>query len=877
MMIRGLTWLFEYRQRQEIVTARGVGDDGESPAALSSAREGAHWIFFCCCLGLLLVSNAGLADEKSDVDAPDSAGLDFFESKVRPVLVKHCYECHSGGTAEGGLRVDSRAAIRKGGERGPAVVPKRPKASLLLTAVSHSDADLQMPPKAARLPDAVVADLTNWIKIGAPDPRNDDVQSTTDDAWAGMEAAKKYWAYQPLVAAAPPAVEDPTWSRGDVDRFVLATLSRNGMRPAANASPRTLLRRVHFDLVGLPPSLAAIDRFLASHKQHGMDVALANEVDELLQLPQFGERWGRHWLDVARFGESSGGESNISFPYAWRFRDYVIDAVNADIPYDRFLTEQIAGDLLPCEDQAERARLLIATGFLAVGTRNLGEMNKKKFQSDLVDEQIDSLTRAVMASSVACARCHHHKFDPFSMEDYYGLAGVFASTKTFFGTFVSPSNGQSGDPLVLPRVEGQRILHKSLPPKRFEKLKSQLAELRAERKEIDAAQLALFSGKKPKRTFTLREVLANRWRAGPIEGKLETVDDKGIALPLAMGVLDGEKIVDVPLLARGEIGREGEIVPRAFPRAIPVEGVPSIPQEQSGRLELAQWVTHPDHPLTSRVFVNRVWYHLFGRGLVATVDNFGTTGDAPSHPELLDSLAVGFVNDNWSLKRLIRTLVLSQTYRQASTYNAAAFRQDPENHLLWRMSKRRLEAEAIRDAMLFVSGRLDESRPDGSLVATVIRDRPISLIGLDKRLPKDLDGSVHRSVYLPVVRDRLPDILELFDFAEPSLVTGQRETTNVPVQALYLMNSPFVQQRAGEMAARLLRETTSDSECVDQAFQLCFGREPDPAERERSLAFLHQKIPNLAAATEKQEQGNDLTMMSFCQALLSTAEFRNLD
>ncbi|HIE99765.1 MAG TPA: DUF1553 domain-containing protein [Planctomycetes bacterium] len=826
---------------------------------------------FCIYMALFMTTPV-MAAEGDGPDQQESGGNDFFESKIRPVLVKHCYECHAAGTAEGGLRVDFQTAIRTGGERGPAVVPKHPEASVLLTAITHADPDLLMPPKGGKLSDSVIEDFRKWIKMGAPDPRKDTV-AATEGSWAGLDAAKDHWAYQPLTVSELPGVDDKDWPRSSVDSFVLAMLNRNGIKPSPDALPRTLLRRLHFDLVGLPPSLAVIDRFVAVQQQHGMDVALEKEVDELLQSPQFGVRWGRHWLDVARYGESSGGESNISFPYAWRYRDYVIDAVNADIPFDRFLTEQIAGDLLPYDDDAERARLLTATGFLAVGTKNLGEANDKKFKADTVDEQIDSLTRGVMASSVACARCHHHKFDPFMMEDYYGLAGVFASTETFFGTFVSPANNKGGHPLVLPRLANQKILHKSLSPKKFEELKARFAVLEATRLEIEESQKAAFAGKKPKKQFTLRDVLANLWGRGPVEGKLETLDDKGQALPLAMGVLDAEEVLDVPLLARGEIGREGEIVPRAFPRALPIAGTPSIPAQQSGRLELAQWLTNEEHPLTTRVFVNRVWKHLFGRGIVATVDNFGSTGEAPSHPELLDTLAVGFINDGWSLKRLVRSLVLSRTYRQASTYNADVFRQDPGNRLLWRMPKRRLEAESIRDAMLVVAGELDESRPDGSLVATMIGDKPISLIGLDRKLPKDLDGAVYRSVYLPVIRDRLPDVLNLFDFAEPSFVTGDRETTNVPVQALYLMNSSFVQDRAKQLAARLERETSQDEELVQRTFLLCFGREPDAEEKDRSLAFLGQDVSSDSA----ESTNRDLTVLSFCQAMLSTAEFRNLD
>lgn len=809
-------------------------------------------------------------DDRSLADA-DPGAIAFFESKVRPVLVRHCYECHSAaeGTAEGELRLDSRTAIRRGGSRGPAVVPGRPHASILITAVSHSDPDLKMPPKS-RLPEAVIANLRKWIEMGAPDPRTNDV-SEANAAWQGLKAARDHWAYQAPVATTSPAVNNDRWPRDEVDRFILATLEANGMSPTPDASPDTLLRRLHFDLVGLPPSLAARTQFLAACDERGIDAAVEAAVDELLRSPQFGERWGRHWLDVARFAESSGGESNISFPHAWRYRDYVIDAVNADVPYDRFLTEQIAGDLLPYDSNAERARLLVATGFLAVGTKNMGENNEAQFEADLVDEQIDSLTRAVMSSSVACARCHHHKFDPFSMQDYYALAGIFRSTKTFFGTHTSPANIRSGDPLPLPRVEGQQIFHPSLKPKRFEDLKAKFAELEAEWAEIEAARRALFAGKKPDKTFTLREVLANIWRRGPIEGQLESVDDQGHALPLAMGVLDRDKIVDAPLLARGEIGRPGKVVPRAFPQSINVNAELSMPSGQSGRLELAAWLTNARHPLTSRVFVNRVWSHLFGTGLVSTVDDFGTTGTAPSHPELLDTLAVDFVKDGWSLKRLVRRLILSRTWRQASAFDVEAFQRDPENRLRWRMPKRRLEAEAIRDAMLSVSGALDVSRPAGSLVARVIGDRPISLIGLDKKLPTDLDGSTYRSVYLPVIRERLPDALELFDFAEPSLVTGHRDETNVPVQALYLMNSSFVQTRADGLAARLASESNNEDR-IRRAFWLCFSREPDQADMERGLAFLEQ-----VGVSENQLAKEKAVLASFCQALLSTAEFRNLD
>jgi hypothetical protein len=354
------------------------------------------------------------------------------------------------------------------------------------------------------------------------------------------------------------------------------------------------------------------------------------------------------------------------------------------------------------------------------------------------------------------------------------------------------------------------------------------------------------------------------WTSGGIEGQLEKVDDEGRALPLAMGTLDREKPIDVPLLERGEVGKAGDTIPRRLPRVISLAGIDEPPAAASGRLELAQWLTHPDHPLTARVIVNRVWRHLFGAGIVTTVDNFGTTGELPSHPELLDHLAVQFVRDGWSIKRLVREIVLSRTYRQASTFREGAFSADPDNRLLWRMSKRRLEAEAIRDAMLTASDELVVTRPVGSLVGRKIGDRPISLVGLDSSLPVDLDASQHRSVYLPVLRDRLPDVLDLFDFAEPSLVTGDRETTNVPVQALYLLNSPFVLARAKALAARICSEAKNADERVGLAFRYCFSRTPTQEEMNAAKVFL-------------MENRGRAEWASFCQALFAAAEFRNLD
>lgn len=829
-----------------------------------------HRLLALCTSLLLCLLVEARADDTAVPVGETEAGIAFFEKKVRPVLVKHCYECHAArqGTSEGDLQLDSREGIRKGGSRGPAVVPGDPHASWLLISVSHTDPDLQMPPKKERLPEGVIADLKRWVEMGAPDPRHGTGESGNETR---DPSQRDFWAYQPPRPVSPPAVNDEGWSRRPLDLFVFDTLQKHGLRPSPDAKPRSLLRRLSFDLIGYQPSPEEQLRFLDQVQARGLDAALAAEADRLIASPQFGERWGRHWLDVARFAESSGTEANISFPYAWRYRDYVIDCVNADLPFDRFLVEQIAGDLLPDNSDEERARLLIATGFLAVGPKNLDATDPAQFRADVIDEQIDALTRAVLGSSVACARCHDHKFDPFSMRDYYALAGIFASTKTFFGTAVSPSNRIGGDPLRLPELKNQVVLHASISQKKVDELRRELETLQAEKAEMDAALGAALFGKKPARVFTIQEALRNFWAMGRVEGELEKVSSTGRALPLTMGVQDGDAIGDAPLSERGDIAKPREKIPRRFPEVFQANQ-PLIPDGQSGRLQLAEWIASDEHPLTGRVMANRIWHQLFGRGLVASVDNFGTTGDLPSHPELLDSLAVQFVRDGWSIKTLIRDIVLSRTYRQSSDYRDDAFQVDPDNRFLWRVSKRRLQAEGIRDAMLAASGELDLARPVGSLVGRVIGDKPISLIGLNPKLPRDLDGSTCRSVYLPVIRDRLPEVLDLFDFAEPSLVTGQREVTNVPVQALYMMNSSFVEQRSRALANRIDQQSKVPVEQVQLAFVICFCREPEPEEIAASVAFL-------AAGSSAGKNDTDVpaVLIDFCQALFCAGEFRNLD
>lgn len=826
---------------------------------------------------LAAVSLLGQFSASAD-DAPAEGGVRFFETRIRPVLVEHCYECHSAesGKAKGGLVVDTREGLLHGGEGGAAVVPGDVVKSRLLAAVKHLEADLEMPPKKPKLPAGVIADLEAWIKAGAPDPRVA-AAAPRPSSSMDLEEGRQFWSNRPPVMGVPPEVRYGSWQRRPLDAHILAQLEVKNLSPSQDARPAVWLRRLHFDLTGLPPSPDETTAFVAGWQRAEaggpgpeLEAHLAETVDRLLASPAYGERWGRHWLDVARFAESNGRESNLTFPHAWRYRDYVIDAFNGDVPFDRFLLEQIAGDLLPAANDSERSRLLIATGFLAMGAKGLNEMSKAQFAADLVDEQVDTVTRAIIASSVACARCHDHKSDPYRMEDYYALAGIFRSTRTFYGTWIDSENNNGGELLRLPSLPGQVIPNKALRPGEVAKLKADLATLNREEQEQNAmVKKALEEGRDiSKDSFKfLQNAIRIYWSRGGIEGRLQTVDDSGRALPLCMGVQDvaPDKVQDAPLLDRGDISHPGEKVPRALPAVFREKGQPAqrMPGDQSGRQELARWLGSRDHPLTARVMVNRIWRQLFGTGLVRTVDNFGASGEVPSHPALLDALAVQFMQEGWSVKSMVREIVLSRTYRQSAMYRAEAYDQDPDNRLLWRMRPRRLDAEVIRDAMLAVSGNLDRSRRRGSLVAE-LDGQSVSLIGFNEKIPADLDGSRHRSVYLPVLRDQLPDALQTFDFAEPSLVSGDRDVTNNSLQALYLLNGRFVREQAEALASHLLQKPLSTGERIRLAFQLCFTREPDETELRLARQYL-----------ETGEESESWT--AFCQSLLATAEFRLVD
>jgi cytochrome c553 len=763
----------------------------------------------------ILLASSALA---SAGEKPSAEGMSFFETKIRPVLVKHCYGCHSSNAKEvgGKLLLDSHAATRRGGESGPALVEGSPDESLLIQAIQYDG--LQMPPEAP-LPESVVQDFVTWIKLGAPDPRTA-VESDGKPLPQGPATAEAFWSLQPVQDTPLPVIQDRSWPRAPLDHFVLAKIEAAGLKPTHDADARTLVRRLYYDVIGLPPTFRQIEELQVSI-QHGGPSAVETLVDELLASPQFGERWGRAWLDVARYGESNGNDGlgrNPAFPHAWRYRDYVISAWNADVPYDQFLTEQIAGDLLPAESPEEIDRQLIATGFLAIGSKPAKAMNKN-FDMDVVADQIDVISRGILGLSVGCARCHDHKFDPIPTRDYYALAGILTSTETLWGAAGHEAlSAPATDLHVLKAAPVQK------PPEGF--VETVLAK--------DSA------------TGKLKTIPKPKWPVGT---------------PLAMGVRDRKSPADANINIKGEAAKTGASVPRGFLTACQVSDDIRIPESQSGRLQLAQWITHPTNPLTAHVMVNRVWLQLFGEGIVGTPDDFGYYGDRPTHPELLDHLATRFVAEGWSLKKLIRTIVLSRTYQLSSDADSSLTNADSQNLLLTRHHRRRLEAEALRDTMLQASGQLDLQPGEGS----VIRHRDI-LVNLADNLH---EPSRKRSVYLCYLRSAPPPELAAFDLPDFTTVLGRRDVSIVPSQALHLLNSPFVVEQADMLATWIQQEHDESRQRVALAWQQTLGREPNSDE---CLAAL-----DLVKKTQAETNSEQKAWASLCQALLASNELRYVD
>ncbi len=795
----------------------------------------------------------------------DEAGLEFFESKIRPALVKHCYECHSQESekVKGGLLLDSREASLRGGDTGAAVVPGDLEKSLLISAISYADDSLEMPPKY-RLDDAVIDDFRRWIEMGAPDPRKSAISGKVTSV-IDIEAGRDFWAYRKPRQTQVPEFPADAWPVTDIDRYIYAGLKEAKLEPVADADPATLLRRLSFDLIGLPPEPEQVEAFIAACAED-RPAAVAAVVEELLASPQFGERWGRHWLDIARYAESNGRDVNVVFyPEAWRYRDYVIDSFNKDRPYDEFLSAQIAGDLMPAASDEAWTENLVATGFLALGPKNLNAKSPEQFRYDLVDEQIETLGEAMLGTTISCARCHDHKFDPIPQSDYYAMAGIFLSSNTWFGTYSSVQNRNSSELIELP-VQDTEYAFKPLSADELADKKTQLSRARDRMRELVRARTQDPGQVNRQQLLRLNHVITM------LEKELSSYDEDGKPIALAMGVTESETISDAQLLVRGELALAKNEVPRGFLQVLSAEGaMEPLSDESSGRLELARWIASPENPLTARVMVNRVWMHLMGNGIVASVDNFGATGSKPSHPELLDHLALQFAED-WSVKNLIREIVLSRTYQLSSDFESTAFTTDPENALRWRADKRRLDAESLRDSLLAISGTLDLEPPYGSVIAE-------QSLNLRSGGVADIDGfeatSPHRSVYLPIVRKQVPDSLAIFDFADPNSGVGKRETTTVPSQALFLMNSDFVRTRAEAMARRLMEnEDIKPEQKGIAAFYLVYGRPPSADEKAKASQFFKKALEMARLETGiDREAAYHEALTDFCHALFETADF----
>ncbi len=797
----------------------------------------------CALLCVLLA-----ADEPARTAPPTAEQLRFFETNVRPVLVEHCQKCHGSKKQWAGLRLDSREALLRGGDSGAAIVPGEPNKSLLIRAVRHEDENLKMP-EDGKLADRQIADLVRWVEMGAPFP---------ETAKTGMRSRDpKHWAFQPPTEPQIPAVKNTKWPQIALDNFILSKLESAGLSPAEKADKRTLIRRVTFDLTGLPPTLGEIETFLADDR----DDAFAQLVDRLLASPAYGERWGRHWLDVARYADSNGLDENIAHGNAWRYRDHVVAAFNRDQPFDRFIVEQLAGDLLPAADEAQRHAQLIATGFLTIGPKVLAEVNQDKMQMDIVDEQVDSIGRVFLGLTLGCARCHDHKFDPIETADYYGLAGILKSTRTM-DTYTKVAKWHENElpsaTLIAMRTEYEAQL--ATKKKAVDEFVAQADKQVREKLAADGAE------KPPEKLETLYPD-ATKAELTKLREALSTLVKNPPDYPAAMGVSE-DKVVDLAIHVRGNPLKLGDVVPRRTPPVVRGPQPPQFGPAESGRRQLAEWLTDPQHPLTARVLVNRVWRWHFGKGLVRTTENFGLLGEAPSHPELLDWLARRFVADGWSLKSLHRLILNSSTYQQGSLASAEVVARDPENRLFGRVNVRRLEAEEVRDSLLAVSGQLD-STFGGSLLKVKNRGYLFDHTSIDLT---DYT-SRRRSLYLPVIRNNVFDLFQLLDFPDPAVPSGDRAMTTVAPQALMMLNSDFVMQSADELAARLLAEPGDDDQRISRMHVLAYGREASDEERLGNRVFL-TKIEKSVAATELDASKRRRQAWSvLCHVVIAANEF----
>jgi mono/diheme cytochrome c family protein len=874
---------------------------------------------------LLLLLALGFA---TPAIADDADKLAFFEAKIRPVLVESCQQCHGAKKANGKLRLDTKAGMLKGGVSGPAIVPGKAKDSLLIKAIRHEHEDpaLKMPTKAAKLSDAVIADFEKWINAGAIDPR-DGKQIAVADA-TDWKKAREFWSFRPPTMPELPKVQNTSWPKTSIDRFVLAKMEAEKLTPVRPATRRELIRRATFDLTGLPPTPDEVEAFVKDDSANAFDKV----VDRLLASPHYGERWGRYWLDVARYAEDQAHTFAVTpNTNAYLYRDWVVNSLNEDMPYDRFVKLQIAADMIE-KDGPARVKNLPALGLFGLGAQYYKNTDAAKAAADELDDRVDTLTRGFMGLTVSCARCHDHKFDPIPQIDYYSLAGIFTSCKL--------ANVPLGDRETVKRREETQAKIKKFDGevKEFLKVeKSQLAAVKADelsrylvaawkyqaakqkdmKASIDAIakaemldqavlnrcvkfiektpmmkkpnvpdadmvsaaettqkQVKTMIADKGKLDKTKTDLLNNLFYAdnsvfqlsdakvraqlpGEKKKKLDDMtatltklqkSDDAKPLPIAHGLAETTP-ANMKVFYRGNPAKQLEEAPRRFLKILTENPQPF--KQGSGRLELAEAIASKDNPLTARVMVNRVWQYHFGRPIVGTPSNFGHLGDRPTHPELLDYLAVSFMENGWSLKKLHREIMLSAVYQLSSEQNEKNFSTDGDNRWLWRMNRRRLDVESWRDAMLAVSGKLDAK----------LGGPTTNLAAVDNN---------RRTVYAKISRHDLNPLLRLFDFPDANITSERRTETTVPQQQLFVMNSPFVIEVSKALAARVQKEAASDPERVQRAFALAYGRPATTEEAQVFVAFLQGKDAEPAA--------NRLTRWErVAQILIGSNEFMYVD
>ena len=762
--------------------------------------------------------------------AAKAADAAFFESKIRPLLLEKCGACHGAEEQESDLRLDTPAGILQGGAAGPSVVPGKPNASLLLTAVQQRG-DLKMPPDD-KLSAQEIKLLEQWIRSGAVMPQDGPIQPRRSAI--DWEQGGSHWAFQPLSDSPAPVIGQVNWASNPVDLYLLSKLEQQGLPPSPRASAEVLARRLSFDLTGLPPT----EHQVATLRRNNTAAGFAALVDELLASPAYGERWGRHWLDVARYADSNGLDENIAHGNAWRYRDFVVEALNRDVPYDQFVRQQLAGDLLPSASPGERRRNLIATGFMSLGPKVLAEVDEVKMEMDIIDEQIDTLGGALLGLTLGCARCHDHKFDPVSMKDYYALAGILKSTRTMeHFTKIARWNE-----VELPMTEREA--------RQAEAMKSEIASL-----ETDLQHWQELAKSKPPAAGESQEDAQAKVKS--ITASLKKLKEQlqDVASAMALGERDP---TNIQVHVRGSHLTLGDEAPRRFLQVLQGNDEP-LKTAGSGRLELAEWLTTdgPQQWLLARVMANRIWRWHWGRGIVESVDNFGRLGQAPTHPELLDYLAGELIRSQWSVKQLHRLILTSSAYQQASTHRDDAMAIDSENQWYWRFAPRRLEAEAIRDAMLQASGLLDPTM-GGSLLHVGNREFFFNHTSKDETR---YDKTV-RSLYLPVVRNNLFDGFMLFDYSDASTMQGNRVHSVTAPQALYLLNADLVDRTATSLAQQTSHLLGPDR--VSTMYQAVFSRVAKPAEIQLGLTF----VQRYAKVADDQR-----AWRAFAHALFASNEF----